>query len=149
MTRVGIVVEGVDRALAQFARLEVATEVAVKLGTAKGAGGVEARAKELAPVLSGDLQRSIHTKLDPKDGGLLVGTDLYYGRFQEYGTHEGGVVTRTRVPGTKQRTRTRTGGTQHIPPHPFLRPAADGGAGDLKEGIAEALTVAIRGVAGL
>lgn len=69
----------------QFALLgaEIAPKVgAIVIGTALA---VEGEAKNAAPVLTGNLRRSIHvTPVDTSHA--LVGTDVEYAPYQEYGT---------------------------------------------------------------
>lgn len=61
---------------------------------------VEAQAKQMAPVKTGNLRRSIGTQ--PVDAfHALVGTDVEYAPFQEYGT-------------------------RHMAAHPYLTPAIEG-----------------------
>lgn len=51
---------------------------------------VEARAKQLAPVKTGTLRRSIHSGFE--NGGLtgLIGPSVLYGKFVEFGTRRMG-----------------------------------------------------------
>lgn len=67
---------------------------------ALGAGGMRIvnRAQQLAPVLTGNLRRSIHMEPSPDRKSLLIGTDVEYAPYQEFGT-------------------------SRMPAHPFLRPA--------------------------
>jgi HK97 gp10 family phage protein len=77
-----------------------AVKRAVVAEVEKGTYDVEARSKQLAPVLTGTLRRSIHSLIDK--GGLrgTVGPSVDYGIFVEFGT-------------------------RHMAPRPYMRPAAE------------------------
>lgn len=82
-----------------FAKIALGLEAEVTKVVIATAYEVEADAKGAAPVLTGNLRRSIHTvPLDPTHA--QVGTDVEYAPYQEYGT-------------------------RHIPAHPFLTPAIE------------------------
>ena len=87
---------------------------------------VERSAKEKAPKGSGDLRRSITSKLEV-EGGELVGvvyTPLYYAPYVEYGTglfaEEGG---RKDVPWCYKDDEGEWHTTSGQKPQPFMRPA--------------------------
>jgi HK97 gp10 family phage protein len=75
----------------------------------KAAFGIEARAKQLAPVDTGLLRNSIQTKIE---GPLkaTVGTNVEYAEYQEFGT-------------------------RHQKGKPFLTPAADEEKGDFQKSV--------------
>ena len=113
-------VEGVNLAIAKFAELEVATEAAAKVGTEHAAENVLKMAKTIVPVDTGRLRDSLHIKQD-SEGAELVGTDVEYAVFVEFGGAN--------------------------PAEPFLRPAAD--EANFSVAVEQALSLAIRAVAGL
>lgn len=92
--------------------------------TRAGALLIEGRAKELAPVRTGTLRRSIHTEIaesTPTHATVLVGTDTFYAPFQEFGT-------------------------RFMRAHPFLRPALDEMHGAAQKGIRASLADLLKGV---
>ena len=82
-----------------------------------GAQQIQGEAARLAPYLTGNLRRSIHTVTETKRGEVraVIGTNVEYATFQEYGTSK-------------------------MAPNPFLRPALDT---KIKNAIADA-TEALR-----
>jgi len=113
---------GVDKAIAKFVELQVATSEAVKVGAENGAKAVLARAQQLVPVDTGALKESLHIQPD-SGGGELVGTDLPYAIFPEFGLT--------------------------YPAEPFLRPAADEAAPQITQQVADVLGKVIGSVVGL
>jgi HK97 gp10 family phage protein len=78
-----------------------------------GAQVVEARAKELAPVRTGNLRRSIHSELasvSTESALAKVGTNVEYAPYVEYGT-------------------------RRMSPRPYLRPAFDTAKAEAEETI--------------
>lgn len=120
---ISLSVEGVDTAIARFGKLEAVAHEAAVLGAAKGAATVEGRAKARAPVDTGRLRDSIHTARDA-DGAELVGTEVEYARFVEFGT-------------------------VNMAAEPFLRPAAAGAAGEVTQAVADVLAKGIAAAVGL
>lgn len=91
-----------------------------------GALRIEGPAKEKAPVLTGNLRRSIHTETSSGGEGAeaKIGTDVIYAAIQEFG---GTIVPKTKpylVFQTKDGAWHRTESVT-IPAHPYLRPAFD------------------------
>lgn len=84
----------------RFDELAAQFEEQCKVAVQKAAFDIEARAKELAPVDTGNLRRSIHCEFAPDGLTGAVGTVVEYAVYQEFGTVK-------------------------MPPHPYLRPAAD------------------------
>lgn len=87
---------------------------------------VERRAKELAPRGTGELRRSITSKVD-QEGGDMVGvvyTPLLYAPYVEYGTglfaENGG---RQDVPWWFKDDEGKWHSTSGMPPRPYMRPA--------------------------
>lgn len=66
----------------------------------KAAEDIEARAKEEAPVDTGNLRNSIKTESSSDGLSAAVGTHVEYGIYQEFGTYK-------------------------MPAHPYMRPAAE------------------------
>jgi HK97 gp10 family phage protein len=111
---------GVNAAVAKFLALVGATEKAVDAAEDRGGQAVLAGAEARVPVDTGALRDSLHTEEDPS-GGTLVGTDIPYAVFVEYGTSD-------------------------TPAQPFLRPALDAEQAEIAAGMALALNAAIRSV---
>lgn len=108
---------GLDSALLKFARLEVAAKASEKpMAEAVGHAVLDA-ARQKAPVLTGALRDSLEEIEDP-DGGVLVGTDIPYAPFVEFGT-------------------------SNMAAEPFLRPAADSAAPQVGELAGRALNTLI------
>ena len=87
-----------------FAKLAEELREDAERAVEKSAAAIEARAKQLAPVDSGNLRSSIQVTdyTIGRDGyAKFVGTHVHYAPYQEYGTSRG------------------------VPPHPFMTPAAD------------------------
>jgi HK97 gp10 family phage protein len=70
--------------------LEAAVQAQVKVQVQKSTFDVEARAKQLSPVLTGMLRRSIHSVFE--NGGLkgICGPSVDYGKYVELGTRRMG-----------------------------------------------------------
>jgi HK97 gp10 family phage protein len=111
---------GVDAAIAKFLALGKVSDAAVEAGEKAGAEDVLTGAQARVPVDTGNLRDSLTTASDP-EGGTLVGTEVDYAVFVEYGTSD-------------------------TPAQPFLRPALDAEQADVTSAIATALNAAIRSV---
>lgn len=72
------------------------------------------RAKELAPIRTGTLRRSIQAEEGPGEREVTIGTNVEYAIYQEYGT-------------------------SRMPAHPFLRPALESEAPEVGKVLAAAL----------
>lgn len=89
---------------------------------------VEGRAKQLAPKGTGELRRSITSRVDNEDGNIVgvVFTPLEYAPYVEFGTglfaEEGG---RKDVPWHYQDDEGNWHSTSGMKPQPYLRPALD------------------------
>jgi HK97 gp10 family phage protein len=85
---------------------------------------VERAAKQKAPKGTGELQRSITSKVEDRQG--IVYTPLEYAPYVEYGTglfaEEGG---RKDVPWCYQDDEGNWHSTSGMPPRPYMRPALD------------------------
>ena len=102
---------------------------AVAAGLMAGAKVLETAAKQNAPVVTGNLRRSIHSEsLGPLEAG--VGTDVVYAARVEYGFNGPDAL----------------GRVYHQPPRPYMRPAFDehkDEAGDVaRAAIADAIDAA-------
>lgn len=98
---------------------------------------VERVAKENAPVASGELRRSIESKVMGNEGE--VGTDLFYAPYIEYGT---GIFSskgdgRKDVPWYYQDISGQWHATSGMKPRPYLIPAYENNRDKIKEIIAD------------
>jgi HK97 gp10 family phage protein len=96
------------------------------LGRAVMAGAliVEGRAKELAPVDTGNLRASLQAELlaaGTRGAEAQVGTGVSYAAHQEFGTHR-------------------------MPAHPFLRPALDESEQAVRRAVGDVVRRAVEGV---
>ena len=134
--------EGVEEILQRFESLEDTTRLEQALG--RVCAIVERAAKEKAPKGTGELRRSITSKIEAQ-GNELVGvvyTPLEYAPYVEFGTglfaEEGG---RTDVPWCYQDDKGEWHTTSGMKPQPYMRPALDENREKviqtLKEGITE------------
>lgn len=137
-----IQVEGIDKAIELITELADMSKIEKAVG--KGCAQVEREAKKKAPKKTGELRRSIQSKVETT-GENVVGTvfsPLEYAPYVEYGTglfaENGG---RQDVPWAFKDEKTGelvwTSG-QH--PHPYLRPALNENREKIKQIIKEALT---------
>jgi HK97 gp10 family phage protein len=116
--------EGMDEVLKSLERLEQADGLKAALGRACAL--VERDAKMKAPKGTGELRRSITSKVDEQGGDLvgIVYTPLEYAPYVEYGTglfaEEGG---RKDVPWNYQDDEGEWHTTSGQRPQPFMRPA--------------------------
>lgn len=115
-----IQLEGLDEVLAMLEELEAPMNLESALGRACGL--VEAAAKEKAPKGTGELRRSITSKVDDNVG--IVYTPLEYAPYVEYGTglfaENGG---RTDVPWWYKDDEGKWHSTSGMKPQPYMRPA--------------------------
>ena len=94
---------------------------------------VEREAKQKAPVKSGELRRSIQSKVMGNEGE--VGTDLFYAPYVEYGT---GIFSslgngRKDVPWFYQDVKGKWHSTCGSHPHPYLIPAFEENRGKINK----------------
>lgn len=115
-----IKLEGLDEVLNSLEELADTANLEGALG--KACAIVEASAKKKAPKDSGDLRRSITSKVENNEG--IVFTPLFYAPYIEYGTglfaESGG---RTDVPWVYQDDKGNWHSTSGMKPQPFMRPA--------------------------
>lgn len=99
-----------------------------------GATVIAARARQLAPVLTGRLRRSIkvRTRVRRGEGRGYVVAAAPHAHLVELGTRPHKIKRKVRHPGAK--------------PHPFLRPAIDETANDALQRLAEVLAAAVASV---
>ena len=123
---INIEIKNLDNVLAAIEEMGDTEEVRVALG--KACAVVERAAKEKAPKDTGELRRSITSKVE-KNGDKLEGiifTPLEYAPYVEYGTglfaETGG---RKDVPWHYQDDKGEWHSTSGQHPQPFLRPALD------------------------
>ena len=112
--------EGLEELFDSLEELEDTTNVEAALGTACAL--VEAAAKQKAPKGTGELRRSITSKVENMEG--VVYTPLEYAPYVEYGTglfaENGG---RTDVPWSYLDERGEWHTTSGMHPIPYMRPA--------------------------
>ena len=115
-----IELEGLDEVLNSLGKLADTTNLEGALG--KACAIVEASAKKKAPKDSGNLRRSITSKVENNEG--IVYTPLFYAPYVEYGT---GLFAesdgRTDVPWNYQDDKGNWHSTSGMKPQPFMRPA--------------------------
>lgn len=132
-----IELEGLDEVLNSLGELADTANLEGALG--KACAIVEADAKKKAPKGSGDLRRSITSKVEDDKG--IVFTPLFYAPYVEYGTglfaESGG---RKDVPWCYQDDKGEWHSTSGMKPHPFMRPALNENREKIIEIIKEGLT---------
>ena len=115
-----ITIEGMEEVLAMLEELEAPVNLEAALG--KACGIVEAAAKEKAPKGTGELRRSITSKVEDNVG--IVYTPLEYAPYVEYGTglfaENGG---RQDVPWHYKDDKGKWHTTSGMKPQPYMRPA--------------------------
>lgn len=117
-------IEGLDEVLDALNELEDVDAIKGALGTACAL--VERAAKEKAPKGTGELRRSITSKVEADDDGYkgVVYTPLFYAPYVEFGTglfaEEGG---RSDVPWHYKDDKGEWHSTSGQHPQPFMRPA--------------------------
>ena len=128
--------EGFDELIKKLEKLENPEKVESALG--KACALVERSAKENAPKDTGELRRSITSKVEDLQG--IIYTPLEYAPYVEYGTglfaEEGG---RKDVPWWYQDDKGEWHSTSGQKPKPFMRPALDENREDIIKIIKEAL----------
>lgn len=82
-------IDGVDDLLRKLGKLSGGVKPAAEVAVVAGAQPINNQAKVNAPVLTGNLRRSLHVG-DPGWSGTVVsveiGTDVEYAPYQEFGT---------------------------------------------------------------
>lgn len=104
----------------------------LKKGLARAASLLEKRAKQNAPVGSGELRRSIYSEVD--DTTVYVGSDLEYAPYVEFGT---GLFSslgngRQDVPWRYQDAQGEWHTTYGMEPQPYLHPALEESKDEIK-----------------
>lgn len=130
--------DGVIEAIAEKAN---AADLEKALG--KCCALVERSAKQNAPKGTGELRRSITSKVEEREGSLvgIVFTPLEYAPYVEYGTGlfaEGGNG-RKDVPWNYQDDEGNWHSTSGMPPRPYLRPALNDNREEIMRLLGEAL----------
>lgn len=128
--------EGSDELIKLFEKLESQDKLEGALG--KACALVEKSAKEKAPKDTGELRRSITSKVENNEG--IIFTPLLYAPYVEYGTglfaEEGG---RKDVPWWYQDDKGEWHSTSGQHPKPFMRPALDENREEILRVMKEAL----------
>ena len=116
-------VSGVQETIGRITRIQDRIPRIAATSLLVGAEVVSSRAKELCPVITGNLMRSIHPELVSNTqvlADIQVGTDVEYGPFIELGT-------------------------VHMAAEPYLRPALDQTKDQVQHDVASAFQTLIRG----
>lgn len=128
--------EGSEELVKLFEKLESQEQLEGALG--KACALVEKSAKEKAPKDTGELRRSITSKVENNEG--IIFTPLLYAPYVEYGTglfaEDGG---RKDVPWWYQDDKGEWHSTSGQKPQPFMRPALDENREDIMRVLKEAL----------
>lgn len=125
--------EGLDKVLAKLDNLADTTNFEKAMG--KACALVERSAKQKAPKGTGELRRSITSKVEKDTDGIqgVVFTPLEYAPYVEYGTglfaEEGG---RLDVPWNYQDDEGNWHSTSGQKPQPFMRPALNENREEIK-----------------
>lgn len=133
-----IQIEGLDGLFKRLETLGGSLEHAMRQGRERLAGQVQAQAKQLAPVNTGQLKNSIEAVNGPEES--VVGTNAEHAIFNEFGT---GRLGDPEVPHTEKERWTYMGAdgkfytTCGMKPRPFMRPAAQFGGKAASEIFAE------------
>ena len=132
--------EGLEEVLAMLKRAGNPDDVINQMG--KACALVERAAKENAPKGTGELRRSIQSKVEVNGNEIqgIVFTPLEYAPYVEFGTglfaEEGG---RKDVPWHYKDDEGEWHSTSGMHPHPYLRPALIENRDNIKRILAEAL----------
>lgn len=117
-----IKLEGLEAVIEALNYLDDNENIEIALG--KACALVEASAKQKAPKGTGELRRSITSKVEGLEG--IIFTPLHYAPYVEYGTglfaENGG---RKDVPWVYQDDKGEWHSTSGMRPHPYMRPALD------------------------
>jgi HK97 gp10 family phage protein len=133
--------EGLSEVLGRLENIASAEELERAMG--KACAIVERDAKIKAPKGSGELRRSIQSKIevDGTDIRGIVFSPLEYAPYVEYGTgieaESGG---RTDVPWCYQDDKGEWHTTSGMPPQPYMRPALDENREEIKRILREGLS---------
>lgn len=131
-----IKVDGLEELLKDIEK--IADEDKVREALGRSCALVEASAKTKAPKGTGELRRSITSKVEGLEG--IVFTPLEYAPYVEYGTglfaENGG---RTDVPWTYKDDEGNWHKTSGMNPHPYMRPALEENREKILEIIKEAI----------
>lgn len=139
-TTIDVKVEGMEEVLENLDGLIDVNKLAAAIGRACAL--VERSAKQKAPKGTGELRRSITSKVerDGKDAIGTVFTPLEYAPYVEFGTglfaEEGG---RTDVPWCYQDDEGEWHSTSGMKPHPYMRPALNENREEIKRIIREGI----------
>ena len=141
MANVDIKLEGMEAVIENLESVIDADKLAAAIGRACAL--VERSAKQKAPKGTGELRRSITSKVD-KEGNDVIGivfTPLEYAPYVEFGTglfaEEGG---RKDVPWNYQDDEGEWHSTSGMKPRPYMRPALNENREQIKRIIGEAIT---------
>lgn len=140
MAAMDIKIEGLEEVIGKLEKkLDVNT---LAEGVARACALVERSAKQKAPKGTGELRRSITSKVET-NGNDVVGTvftPLEYAPYVEFGTglfaEEGG---RKDVPWNYQDDKGEWHSTSGMKPHPYMRPALNENREQIKRIIGEAI----------
>lgn len=131
-----IELEGAEELIKRLERLGGEDQLNKSLGQACAI--VERAAKQLAPKDTGELRRSITSKVENKQG--IIFTPLEYAPYVEYGTglfaEEGG---RQDVPWNYQDDKGEWHSTSGMKPQPYMRPALNQSREDIMKKLREGL----------
>lgn len=131
-----IELEGAEELIKRLERLGGEEQLNKSLGQACTI--VERAAKQLAPKDTGELRRSITSKVENKQG--IIFTPLEYAPYVEYGTglfaEEGG---RQDVPWNYQDDKGEWHSTSGMKPQPYMRPALNQSREDIMKKLREGL----------
>ena len=131
-----IELEGAEELIKRLERLGGEEQLNKSLGQASAI--VERAAKQLAPKDTGELRRSITSKVENKQG--IIFTPLEYAPYIEYGTglfaEEGG---RQDVPWNYQDDKGQWHSTSGMKPQPYMRPALNQSREDIMKKLREGL----------
>lgn len=132
-----ITFEGLEEVINNLEK--IGSEENIKAALLKACMVVERDAKQLAPKGTGELRRSIESKVEGLEG--IVFTPLEYAPYVEYGTglfaENGG---RNDVPWKYKDEKGEWHSTRGMHPHPYMRPALDNNRERILEILREGIT---------